>query len=159
MAGTAEIINQQTILNAGESLQNKALRDLWALLMEEIANIRKSLGAASGGTGAGILVGSVAWNPADLADGAGESKNVTVTGAALGDFAIVSIDGGDLAGATLSGYVSAADTVTARIQNESGSALNSFDAGTLRALVIPKRALAMAAMTLVRPTVSTPAQG
>jgi parallel beta-helix repeat protein len=36
------------------------------------------------------LYGSTTWNPGDLADGAGETKSLTVTGAALGDAVIVS---------------------------------------------------------------------
>lgn len=63
------------------------------------------------------LAGSATWNPASLVDGAGESKDITVTGAALGDFALCS-PGVDLVDITVSAVVTAANTVTVRIQNE-----------------------------------------
>jgi hypothetical protein len=64
------------------------------------------------------------WNPADIASGAGEtSAGVTVTGAALGDHVQV-LAPYDLQGLTLTGYVSAADTVTARLDNQTGGNVN-----------------------------------
>lgn len=87
------------------------------------------------------LVGTSAYNPGDLADGTGEtSSGITVTGAALGDFVLVSFDK-DLAGITLTGWVSAANTVKARFQNESGGSVN-LDAGNLYFTVIPRGAYA-----------------
>ena len=154
MAGSGVVLNNSSLLN-GDALQHKATRDLFNWIVEELKSIRKSLGAASGGAGAGLLAGSTTWNPGDLADGAGESKDVTVTGAALGDFAIASV-GLDIAGATISAAVKAADTVTVRVQNESGSALNSVDFGTVRVLVIPARAASMAAMQLSTAVQSSP---
>lgn len=127
--------------------QHQTLIDILGIVMEELKAVRRALGSSTGAS-AGILVGSVAWNPADLADGAGEtSPNMTVTGAALGDFVLVSVDI-DLIGVTLTGYVSAPNTVNARAQNESGAAYNGKDFGTLRALVIPKAAVGLPAMTL-----------
>jgi hypothetical protein len=55
-----------------------------------------------------------------LIDGAGATASVTVTGAALGDLVLVSF-GVDLVDMTVSAYVSAANTVEIRVQNESGS--------------------------------------
>ncbi len=64
------------------------------------------------------LQGSVTWNPGSLADGAGETKSLTVTGAALGDFVMVSAPY-DLEDLIATAYVQAADTVEIRLQNES----------------------------------------
>ena len=57
----------------------------------------------------------------NLVDGAGETDDVTVAGVALGDMVIGASLGVDLVGLTVTGYVSAANTVKFRIQNESGS--------------------------------------
>lgn len=70
------------------------------------------------------LSGSVTWNPASLADGAGEtSAGITVTGAAFGDFVVVAAPY-DLQGVLATAYVSAADTVKIRLQNESGGVVD-----------------------------------
>lgn len=62
-------------------------------------------------------------DPASLADAAGATTTVTVTGAKLGD--IVAFGAGvDLSGTTVTAYVSAADTVKIRVQNESGGGVN-----------------------------------
>lgn len=82
--------------------------------------------------------GSTTWDPANLVDGAGESKDVTVTGAALGDFAVASL-GVDLQGITISAAVKTTNTVTVRLQNESGGALD-LASSTVRVLVIPAAA-------------------
>lgn len=79
------------------------------------------------------LTGSATYDAASLADGAGATTTVTVTGAALGDYALVSF-GVDLQGMTVTAYVSAADTVSVRIQNESGGAVD-LASTTIRALV------------------------
>jgi hypothetical protein len=77
---------------------------------------------------------TVAWDPGSLVDGAGETKAITVTGAALGDMVLVSFSL-DMQDITISGYVSAADTVECRIQNESTGTVN-LGAGTLTAIVM-----------------------
>lgn len=79
------------------------------------------------------LVGSATFDPPSLADGAGTSTTVTVTGAALGDFAIPSFSL-DLQGITVTAYVSSANTCTVRFQNESGGVLD-LASGTLRVAV------------------------
>ena len=58
-------------------------------------------------------------NVDSLVDGAGTSDTITVPGVALGDIILGISFGVSLAGLTVTGYVSAADTVTLRIQNES----------------------------------------
>lgn len=98
-----------------------------------------SFGAVAGISGlAGHLKGTATYDASSLVDGAGETTTVTVTGAVVGDFAIFG-HGVDLAGITTTAYVSAADTVSVRLQNESGGTLNLASA-TLNARVIPKSA-------------------
>lgn len=91
--------------------------------------IRTGLGIVQiGGTlrfgSAGALItghrsGTVVWNPGSLADGTQTTQPVTVTGAALGDTVAVGVNT-DLLGLQLSGYVSAADTVTLLLRNNTG---------------------------------------
>jgi len=81
------------------------------------------------------IQGSTTWNPGSLADGAGEtSAAITVTGAAFGDYVLVSAPY-DLQGITCNGYVSAADTVKIRIQNETGNVID-LASGTWKVKVI-----------------------
>jgi len=80
-----------------------------------------------------VLNGSATYDPPSLADAVGVTTTVTVTGAALGDFALASFSL-DLQGIAVSAYVSAADTVSVRFQNESGGTLD-LASGTLRARV------------------------
>ena len=79
-------------------------------------------------------VGSATWDAASLVDGAGETKSVTVTGAAIGDFVLASM-GVDLVDMTMTAYVQAADTVEVRIQNESTATVD-LASTTLKVLVI-----------------------
>ena len=74
-------------------------------------------------------------NAGSLVDGAGETDDVTVTGVALGDMVIGASLGVDLVGLTVTGYVSAADTVKFRVQNESGSTVD-LASTTLRLVVV-----------------------
>jgi len=69
-----------------------------------------------------------------LVDGAGETDDITIPGVALGDMVIGTSLGVDLVGLTVTGYVSAANTVKFRIQNESGSTVDLASA-TLRVVV------------------------
>ena len=62
-------------------------------------------------------------NFASIADGALEEVQVTITGAALGDFVVVTTVQ-DNAGLQLSGYVSAADTVEVVASNLTGGAVD-----------------------------------
>ena len=63
-------------------------------------------------------------NAGSLVDGAGETDDVTVPGVALGDMVLGASLGVDLVGLTVTGYVSAANTIKFRIQNESGSTVD-----------------------------------
>jgi len=82
---------------------------------------------------ANVLNGSATYDPPSLADGAGTTTTVTVTGAAVGDFALASFSL-DLQGISVTAYVSSANTVAVRLQNESGGVLD-LSSGTLRARV------------------------
>jgi len=71
-----------------------------------------------------IYKGSLVWNPASLVDGAGEtSANITVTGAVVTDRVEV-YPPYTPQGMLVYGYVSAADTVNIRIQNETGGTID-----------------------------------
>lgn len=108
----------------------------------------ETLRAATAGA---ILTGSATYDAPSLVDAAGVTTTVTVTGAALGDFVLVSLSV-DLAGITVTGYVSAADTVSVRVQNESGGTVDLASA-TLRALVFKRTAfvaVAAAALTAAK---------
>jgi hypothetical protein len=80
----------------------------------------------------GQNAGSVVYDPASLADGAGVTTTVTVTGAVLGDQVNVSFSL-DLQGITMTGWVSSANTVSVRFQNETGGAID-LGSGTIRAI-------------------------
>jgi len=84
----------------------------------------------------GILNGSDTWDPASIADGDEEAKEITVTGAALGDFVLVSFSV-DVADLSLTADVTAADTVTAVLANNTGGAVD-LASGTIYVRVIKK---------------------
>lgn len=79
------------------------------------------------------LEGTATFDPISLADGAGTTTTVTVTGAALGDMTSASFSLAT-SGITITAWVSAADTVSVRFQNESGGVLD-IASGTLKAWV------------------------
>jgi hypothetical protein len=67
---------------------------------------------------------TLTWDPPSLADGAGvTSSAITITGAAFGDTVTVGAPY-DLQGITCTGYVSLADAVKIRLQNETGGTIN-----------------------------------
>lgn len=82
-----------------------------------------------------FLTGSATYDAASLADGVGASTTVTVTGAALGDFALASFSL-STQGMIVSASVTSTDTVTVRFQNETAGAAIDLASGTLSALVI-----------------------
>lgn len=76
----------------------------------------------------GVCSFTATVDPASLADGVGATMNLTaasgsMTGAALGDLVLFG-PGVDLQGITVTAYVSAANQVTIRVQNESGGTLD-----------------------------------
>lgn len=78
-----------------------------------------------------VYSGSGTVDPGSLIDGAGETVAITVTGAALGDFALFSAPY-DLQGISATAYVSAANTVSVRLQNETGGTID-LASGTWKA--------------------------
>lgn len=80
------------------------------------------------------LSNTVAYDPPNLADGAGTTTTINVNGAVLGDIAIASFSL-DLQGIMMTAYVSSANTVSLRFQNETGGALD-LGAGQIVAKVI-----------------------
>lgn len=67
--------------------------------------------------------GSVVWDAPSILQAAQATQTVTVTGAALGDIVVASA-GISLAGLVLSGFVSAANTVTLVLSNQTGAAVD-----------------------------------
>src|SRR5688500_437125 len=121
--------------------QHQGDRDILDQIHDEIVAIRATLGS--------VLVGSATKDYASLAAGAEDvTGTVTVTGAALGDFVIGSISV-DLQGLDLLAYVSAANTVTFNLGNKTAGAVD-LGSATLRAFVIPKAAVALAAKVLTK---------
>ena len=84
----------------------------------------------------GVLKGSVTYDPSSLATSTAETKSLTVTGAALGDYCIVAAPY-DLQDMIATCYVQAANTTEIRLQNESGNTVD-LASGTWRVLVIPQ---------------------
>lgn len=70
-----------------------------------------------------------------LADAAGDNDTITVPGVALGDIVIGFSLGVDLAGMTATAYVSAANTVTVRFQNESATNPLNLGETTIKVLI------------------------
>jgi hypothetical protein len=77
------------------------------------------------------------WDPGSIASGAEEAKEVTVTDAALGDYAIASFSL-DVADLTLDANVTAANTVTCVLTNNTGAAVD-LSSGTISVLVFKSR--------------------
>jgi hypothetical protein len=75
-----------------------------------------------------------------LADGVGETKTFTATGAELGDFVLVAAPV-DLEDLIVTAYVQAADAVEIRVQNENAGAAVDLASGTWKVLVIKAAAV------------------
>ena len=81
--------------------------------------------------------GSTTWNPGNVADGEMVSKDVTVTGVVLGDFAMVSFSL-DIADLVLDANVTDDETVTVTLTNDGIGAGVNLAEGTLRVRVFKK---------------------
>lgn len=92
---------------------------------------------------AGILSGSATYDAPSIAAGSTTTTTVTVTGAALGDFAMASLSV-SAAGLGVSAYVSASNTVTVVLNNNTAGAIDLASA-TVRARVLPQASFAAAA--------------
>lgn len=79
--------------------------------------------------------GSATYDPPSLLTLTGATTTVTATGAALGDFASATFSL-DLQGITVTAWVSAADTVSVRFQNDTTGTID-LASGTLRVNVVP----------------------
>ena len=88
-----------------------------------------------GGSSQQALTGSATYDPPSIASGAQSTTTVTVTGAAVGDHVTMTFSQ-SLGGLVLTGYVSAANTVTAVFANLTGGAVD-LASGTLTATVRP----------------------
>jgi len=77
------------------------------------------------------------WDPGAVATNSSTSTTVTVNGASLGDFVMVSFSL-SLGGLQLSAYVSATNTVTVTLYNNTGGSVN-LASGTIRVLVFKVR--------------------
>jgi hypothetical protein len=85
------------------------------------------------------LTGTWAQGSVGMSDGQGftiPGSGLTVSGAAVGDFVLISSDQ-DVQGVTVTGYVQSANTVYARVQNETGGAI-TISAGNWYAAVFKK---------------------
>jgi hypothetical protein len=89
---------------------------------------------------AGILSGSATWDAASISDGDMESKDITVTGAAIGDFVLVSM-GVDVVDLGVSAQVTATNTVTVTLLNNTGGAVD-LASTTCRVRVLPQASFA-----------------
>jgi hypothetical protein len=93
----------------------------------------KSLNIDVTGVASTVLTGSETWDAASIADGAEEMEEVSVVGAAMGDYAIATINSDTLDG-ILSAHVTAEDTVTIVVANNTGGAID-LASGTLEVMV------------------------
>ena len=80
------------------------------------------------------LQATATYNPASIAAGANVSTTITVLDAVLGDFVLASFSL-DLAGLTLTAYVSSANTVTVVFANSTAGAVD-LASGTITVLVM-----------------------
>lgn len=83
-----------------------------------------------------VLTGSATYDAASVASGASTTTTVAVTGAALGDYVPLVSLGVSQAGLAANAYVSAANTVTVVLVNNTGGAVD-LASTTLRVGVIP----------------------
>ena len=92
-------------------------------------------GSGWSGLAAPYLEGTFTWTPGTLTSGNGvTSSAVTVTGAALGDFAMVAAPY-DLGGILATAYVNGANTAVVRVQNATGGSV-TLASGTWRVRVV-----------------------
>jgi hypothetical protein len=81
-----------------------------------------------------VLTGTAAWTPGTVAANTTATQAITVTGAAMGDTVEVGYNQTLSNDLILTGYVTAANTATAKLRNLTGSGI-AVTAGTVRATV------------------------
>lgn len=124
-------------LASAKDAQAKKDRAIVAILLDEINLLRQQI----------VGVQTATWNPVNITNGNGlTSPAVTVSGAAFGDFVEVAAPY-DLQGLTATAYVSAANTVQVRLENQTGVGVN-LDSGSWR--VVVKRLTAMPDRTMTQ---------
>ncbi len=121
-------------LNAGCLDGEVAVQNFKALT----TNISNSATSATVQVARRMLTGTATWNPADMADGASEETDITVTGAGLNDPAIVNFPGLGSIAVQVGGQVRAADTVHATMTNHNGGNVNP-SSSTVTAVVFAKQ--------------------
>lgn len=141
LAGMSASVSVQAANTAEVRFQNESgeTLDLASTTTRVVVIPKASLSKAFFGS---VKHGAKTFDPANLADGAGETTTVTVPGVSIGDYAFCSfsLDNQDI---LFSAWVSAADTVSVRLQNESTGAVN-LSSGTLRVGVIPRGVISSA---------------
>ncbi len=81
-----------------------------------------------------VLYATTTWDPPNIVDGAISSKDVTVTGALVGDIVSVGFSSVATAGWIICGNVRTADTVSVELMNKTGAAVD-LALGTLKVQV------------------------
>lgn len=104
-----------SLANVPKVATDQPLKDWLTLLLADVAALRALF--------SGMLSGSATWDAASIADGDSEDKDITVTGAALGDFVLVAFSI-DITGLVLTAVVTATNTVTATLTNSTGGAVD-----------------------------------
>ena len=84
-----------------------------------------------------VLCAKATINVASLIDAAGATQTISVPGVALGDLVLGVSFEVDLQGITVTAYVSAADVVSIRVQNESTATVDL--ASTTVTVIVAKR--------------------
>src|SRR3990167_2640256 len=131
-----------TSIAASKFAENQTESDILTQVLAELVAIRAMFGGA-------VYYAFETYDAGSIADGDEEVGELTVTGAALGDFCLVS-HGVDVADLAVTGQVTAADTVTYQLNNNTGGAIDLASA-TVRCLVfkkpvVPTDSLALAAI-------------
>ena len=80
---------------------------------------------ATGATLSAVLLGSSSLNFPSIASTASADLTITVTGAAVGDEVAMALPAAPTAGLVFNAFVSAADTVTIRASNITGSPVDA----------------------------------
>lgn len=118
MAGTAvtsKLVNEMNMeAVALREEHNKITYRTSATVAGDLETLRKTISEFSAST---------TWDAGAIADGNFESKDITVTGAALGDYAWATITV-DLVDMAICAAVTLADTVTATIMNQDSAGAN-----------------------------------
>jgi len=83
-----------------------------------------------------VLFGSESYNAGSIVDGNEEVGELTIVGAALGDFVLAS-HGVDVVDLAVTAQVTAADTVTYQLLNNTGGTLD-LAAATFRCVVLKR---------------------